>query len=457
MFKRHIKIVYHIIVFISFFLILFLVIALARGYRFSFQERSFTSTGIIAFNSAPSDASIYVDEEFIGVTEDDISLPPGTYSVRMTKDGYTDWSKDVTVRGEIVMVLDGTLFPINPSLSPVTSLGIVKAVPVGQTDQVLLFTDNEDKDKDGIFLFNANVGRLSLLAPLQTVILNENLPFEFNFETADVTFAPDFSEAIITFERTVNEDIIDQENTTPSRVYSYKLSLQEENVEPFVVTGSEQSLYRAWKQDQKQEIVKILETFPDQVEKVATDSFRIISFSPDETKILYQAINETEIERAIVPALIGSNQTKESRNLEVGNVYVYDFVEDKNYLIETNFDFNEIIASEDMPITKDSVGNNEEAEATSSAQIDVSLFNNLEIGEYIKWYPSSKHLVFNEVSEDSQNIAIIEYDGMNKKVVYSGPYQSDFFALNSNWKLYILANLNPQANKYSDLYEIGIR
>ena len=53
-------------------------------------------------------------------------------------------------------------------------------------------------------------------------------------------------------------------------------------------------------------------------------------------------------------------------------------------------------------------------------------------------------------------VAVIDYDGVNRQLVYSGPHEGSFFGVNSDGKLLILTNFNPQANKFPDLYSVGI-
>ena len=97
-----------------FILILIAVIAYARGYRFNFQEGKVTSTGILSVNSSPNAAKVYINGELKGATDINLTLPYGTYTVEVKKDGYTDWRKEVNLKGEIVMSMDAHLFSKNP-------------------------------------------------------------------------------------------------------------------------------------------------------------------------------------------------------------------------------------------------------------------------------------------------------------------------------------------------------
>jgi len=381
------KLLSKLILFVLFIGVLVIVIFYARGYRPDFKNKSLTPTGIIAITSNPKTAKVYFNDKFQGVTDINLSLPPGNYQVTIKKEGYTSWSKNVNLKGELVVNLDALLFPVNPSLSPLTNLGIIKAVSL-EENKILLFSDS------GIYLFEMPKTPLSFFPPLKTIAKRELFPEEIDFSKISVYTSPDLKQAIVD---------------------NYLLSLEEENLSLFNLSLSEsskQALISAWEDKKLANLSKILETYPKEFNKIATSSFKIIDFSPNETKVLYQSLENINLPLMIDPPLIVTNQTKEERKLKKGNFYVYDKKEDKNY------------------------------------EIGDGKFNN-----FIKWYPDSRHLVI----EEDKKISIVDYDNLNKQTVYSGPFQANFFDITSDGKIIVLANLNPEANKLPDLYLVGIR
>lgn len=400
----------------AFVICLGIVIAYARGYRIDFNKKTVSSTGILAVSSNPQAAKVFINGELKGITNMNLGLPPGPYSVEIKKDGYTSWNKKIILKGELVISLDALLFPLNPSLSPLTNLGIVKAVPLDQTDNVLLFTDNNDPTKDGIYLFDAGRRPLSLSAPLKLILLKKNLPQNFDFSTVVTYLSPDFKQAIIEFPF---------EKTTS---LAYILSLEEGNTNVFDITNSKDTLLAAWKKEKDADQLKILETFPKEIVKIATDSFHIISFSPNETKLFYVATKPIHLPIGINPPLIATNQTKEQRDLKKDHFYIYDLKEDKNYEVNLT-----------------SIINNSELNTILDSE---SLLLNL-----IQWYPDSKHFVLNS----NKKISVIEYDGGNKQVIYSGPFDESFFTITGDGSLITLSNLNPETNSFPDLYAVGIK
>ena len=399
------KIIFKLLFILLFVTVLALVIVYARGYRLDYKKKSLTSTGILAFTSYPKTAKIYVDSKLRGVTDSSLIMPPGNYQVDIKKDGYTSLSKKVTLKGELVVTIDALLFPLNPSLSPLTNLGIIKSVAVNDTEKVLIFVDKEisldEVDKNGIYLFESGRRPLPFFPPLKPVIMKKNLPVGVDFETAEVTVSPDSKEAI--FEFGENKEL------------AYLLSLESENLTPFDVAFSKNNLFKAWNEQRQDNYLKILETYPEEFAKIASASVEIISFAPSETKLLYKANENLILPPIITPPLVVTNQTPETRNLEKGKIYVYDRKEDKNYLI----------ANCQLPIANCA----------------------------IQWYFDSRHLVVNE----GKKIMVTDYDGESRQTLYSGPYESSFFMSTLDGRLVVLSNLNPEVNLWPDLYLVGTR
>ncbi len=406
------NIIYRLGLVVVFLAILISIISYARGYRLDFATKSVTPTGILAVSSSPTAAKIYVNGQLKGVTNTNLTLPPGKYTVEIKRDGYTSWSKTVNLQGEVVVSLEALLFPSNPSLSPLTNLDIVKAVPIDLTGKIIIFSESGDATKDGIYLFDSSHNPLSFLPPTQTLILKSSLPAAVKFTNdLQVDFSPDFKQAIFEFNIPTTKKKIKQ---TVGNYYAYLFSLDQENQTPFDVTNSKDTLIEAWNKERNAQNLKILETFPKDIVKIASDSFKVLSFSPDETKILYTPEVNLHLPKVLEIPQLGTDQTIETRNVIKNKVYVYDEKEDKNF--------------------------------------DLSSFG-FSVSNFPLWYPDSGHLLFN----DSNKIVIFDYDGTNQQVVYSAQFEQNFFTVTPDGKIVVLTNLNPEINKFPDLYLVGIR
>lgn len=395
---------------LGFVIIAVVFIAFARGYRINFNDGKISPTGILAVSSSPKAAKVFVDGQLKGVTDLNLTLPPGTYTVEIKKEGFAAYQKKLILRGELVETIDPVLFPINPSLSPLTNLGVAKAIQVDQSDRIIILSDTGSDTEDGIYVFDTGNKPLTFFPPIKTLLLKQVLPPGIDLKAVTSHFSPEFKEVVLDF--AIPEAT---QSAVPLAATSsaFLLSLDTENQEPFDVSSSKDALLEAWSKDEEKERLKIIETYPRKLRSIALQQFKILSFSPDQTKILYRAKQANTLPLVINPPLIASSQAKEERTLQKNHIYVYDKKEDKNFHIGT-----------------------EKADADS-----------------IRWYADSKRLVFKE----TRRIIIGQYDGQNKQTVYSGPFEKGFLSVNSAGQLVVLANLNPQSNKFPDLYLVGIR
>jgi len=90
------------IILYSFILIFILIIppiiAYSFGYNFDWQTKSFIKTGIFNVKSYPSNANILIDNKLYKKTPNFIKgLKPKVYNLKVTKAGYSTWSKDLQI------------------------------------------------------------------------------------------------------------------------------------------------------------------------------------------------------------------------------------------------------------------------------------------------------------------------------------------------------------------------
>jgi len=386
------KILLKLMFFVLFVIVLAIVIGYARGYRFDIEKKSLKSTGIISLTSNPKAAKIFINGELKGVTDTNLTLPPENYFVEIKKEGYTSWNKQINLKGELVINIDPVLFPVNPSLSPLTNLGVIKAFPTDDGDKIVIIASGS------AYLFDAGKKTLPFFQPLNKIVDLSLFLNISDYTNVKVSFSPNQKEIILESEKN-----------------SYLLSLEENNLSPLDVTMSKESLFQAWKIEKDKNNAKILETFPKEFDKIASASFEIISFSPNETKILYRTKESVKLPLMINPPLISTNQTPEERNVIENKIYVYDRKEDKNF---------PILVNSHQPLVTN-----------------------------LKWYADSRHFVV----EEKNKISIVDYDNTNKQTIYSGPFESSFFNPTIDGKIIVLINLNSQVNELPDLYLVGIR
>ncbi len=147
------------------------------------------------------------------------------------------------------------------------------------------------------------------------------------------------------------------------------------------------------------------------MQNLIKENFIVLSWSEDETKILYTASQSADLPLVINPPLIGTNSTPQVRKINKGMVYVYDIREDKNF---------KILDSNTFPLN---------------------------------WFTDSKHLIY----VTDKKIQIMDYDGQNKTTIYAGPFVDGYvFSWPDSSKLLILTDLG-NSNTSPNLYTIGLK
>src|SRR3990172_1240189 len=108
------------------FIIFFATVAIfwARGFKPDFKNRTIERTGLIVANSTPTGAQVYLDDRLTSATDTNIAfLEPKTYKVRIQKDGYTTWQKDIEIKADLATEIKALLFPLAPEIKPLTTTG----------------------------------------------------------------------------------------------------------------------------------------------------------------------------------------------------------------------------------------------------------------------------------------------------------------------------------------------
>jgi len=409
-----------------------LIIAYGRGYRFNFKNKSVGSTGLITATSDPIGAFVSIDGKRYGATNTNIPIQPGWYEVTIAKDAYQPWSKKIRVQGEILAKADAMLFPINPSLSAITTSGVVRPVlsPDG-TKLAYNITPNPQAtlsatplSKPGLYVLDLVDKPLGINRDARQILAASIL----NTEDATLTWSPDGKQILI--------------ETTATRTglpQYYLVDSDRTNAVPTPVGVSEQLTTEWGNQKALIEHERLLPLKEDFI-NTATASMNILSFSPDELKILYEATDAATIPIIITPRKIGTNSTEETRDILPGNLYVYDVKEDKNYNLGSAESYG-IISQKGLP-QQQKLSSEEMESQTRATSIP------------LQWLPTSRHLIL----AGSDKIDIMEYDGTNRTTVYAGPFEDGFVVPWTNAsKLVILTNLNPKVQENANLYTVNIR
>lgn len=410
------------VTFFSLMAVSLLIIAYGRGYRLDINKNVIKPTGLISATSDPIGAQVYVNGVLKSATNNSFPISPDWYQVTISKEGYISWQKQLRVQGEVVSRADAYLFPTNPSLSPLTTLGVQKPTlsPDGTKIAYIVSPDQLDNGlaaKAGLWIYALSQGPLGVNRdPLQLARIDAS----FDMENAILTWSPDSTQVLA-------------ETAASSRLYQVARTGQYQDV-----SISKTKLRTDWAGEIRSKERQKLASFEQPLIDIATGSARIIALSPDETKILYEATATATIPQMITPPLIGTNPTQEARSIVPGNIYVYDSKEDKNFLL---FDKKELPAPTPTKAAPKNAKRPPVAGEASGASI-------------IHWFPTSRHILITLPGK----IDIMEYDRTNWVTVYAGPFEDSFIAPWSNGsRIVILTNLNPGVSTLPNLYTVNLR
>lgn len=244
-----------------------IAIFLAKGYSFSTKEKRIVGTGIINVVSEPDAASVFVDGHLTTSTNATISsLSPKNYSVKVVKEGFIPWEKEVKVSEGLVTELKITLFPAIPTIYPLT-FGAV-AAPVLSLDGSKLAYVVPSGKKAGVWVW--------------TMSRNQPLSFARSSEPHQIATnsIEDFSKAILKWSPDSKQVLATVNNN------NYLLNSDSLNSEPKDITAILEATLKSWDEDIKAKEVLRIETIKNnRLRKIASDS-ALIRWSPDETKFM---------------------------------------------------------------------------------------------------------------------------------------------------------------------------
>ncbi len=393
------QLVFSIIVFMGLVLATVLVVLYGKGYRFGLGSGKieFNGTGLLVAKSIPDGAQVFVDGKLRTATDNTINIAPGEYEVKITKEGYFEWIKKVKIQAEVVTKAEALLIPTAPKLESITDIGAKNPVIDPTLTKIAFIVSSQSATRNGIYVFDMKSNQLLTLQSSSTQIVDDTLD---TFSEAQISWSPDGKDLMAT---------ISAGRVTPT---TYLLDTDRANNPPNDITDTISNVTTTWTKIKAGKEKAVFDSLPRGVKAIVRSHFSVISYSPDQNKILYRASRSGDLPIIINPRLIGVNTTAENRNLEAGAYYIYDIKEDHNYKINSdNFK-----------------------------------------GAF-SWFTDSKHLIYVKNNE----LHLIEYDGLNDTVVYAGPFiQNYVFPWPDSTRIVILTNLG-NTNILPNLYTISLK
>jgi len=444
----------------------YFAIQYARGNWRITKEGVVSNTGLLNANSFPDGAQVYIDDKLITATDDTVYLDPGIYQVKILKEGYSPWQKELTIQKELVTQTNATLFPSAPSLTPLTFTGIKNLSPSPDGLKLVFLVDaGSSEAKNGFYVMDLGTNFLSLQSGPRQIT---DAPSSLALSDAEIIWSPDSTELMI---------------LTPEKELLIGVDKKVSLAEQTDIRFQKKQILAGWEEDMYQRERQYLEKFPPEVLEIATESAKNVYISPDKKRLLYTATAAVTLPEDILPPIPATNTQPEERSLQVGAIYVYDREEDKNFRVATSSALPQLFLTEataSATLKKNAVAEVFELEKqlladdfgspTRTLESSPSAFYRLQktsnketalsFSSYytgvnlntLQWFPDSKHLLF---VQDGK-IQIMEYDGYNNTNVYSGPFSQSFvYPWPDGSKLLIMTSFSPDSP--DNLYVINLK
>ncbi len=414
-------------IFFSAILIILLIIATslivlyAKGYRILVNKSgpAVSKTGILEITSTPTSSQVYINDHLTTATNNSINLTPGKYTVKVAKDGYYDFQKDVQIEKEVVTGIDALLFPKSPSLQSISTFGVEEALVDPSGTKLAFKIASQSAKRNGIYILDMNARTVPILQgqSSSSQIADDTVD---KFSEASLSWSPDSRQIIAsisakpTTEESSNLDTTGQTTPQANPLATYYLLKSDTfNDNPQDITATISETLDLWKTQLTDREISRQKSLKPKIAQFSKQYFHVLSWSPDDKKILYQASESGQMPVFQTSRRIGNNLLYERRDLKKGAVYVYDTTEDIN---------TRIIDSVDQEPS-------------------------------LTWFPDSDHLVY----VHDEKIQIVEADGSNLTTVYAGPFLGNYvFPWPDGSKIVILTNLG-NTNASPTLYTIGLK
>ncbi len=377
----------------------------ARGFKFNFQERKLERTGLLIANSTPTGAEIFLDGRLTSATDTTIAyLEPKTYRIKISKDGFTAWEKDVEIKADLSTEIKALLFPLAPEIKPLTTTGATN--PTLSPDGVkIVFAATGDRG--GVYLLTMNDRPLPFRQDTKLLAQNRG---QTDYTKASFIWSPDSREIVARFEENGNVSA------------NLLLDTEKSNQEPRDVTASLTSTLNAW-QDEINSKAQTQSVIAPESVKTATAEAAPANSSPTPSPFAQKASPSPDIQI-----------TRKSNSL-------------LNYY-PTGMIFS---PDEEKILYRNKEGNYKVYDLKLKKEYSLPELADL---QNISWYTDSSHIVI--AQKDS--ISLIDADGNNKVAVFTGKFVNGFvFAHPSGTRLVILTTLTQAEGTLPNLYAINLR
>ncbi|MFH1565930.1 MAG: PEGA domain-containing protein [bacterium] len=257
-----------IITMVSLSLITAVTVLYSEGWRFNTKNKVLQKTGMLAIRSTPEGAKVYLNEKTATATNDTIpSLTPGMYEIKVEKEGFEVWKKNIEIFPELVTDITAVLVSQSPRIEPLTNTGVKIFSLSSSLDKLAYIPLNTEKM--GIWVLPLSGATLNLFRTNPNLIAQDDIEHVYS-SAENIWWSPDDSEMLIQ----INKEGF------------YLIDMQRQIKEPLEINDPE-TIFEKWEQEKAKKRKAFLEKqkISAGLTNIALDKNTI--WSPDEKKFLY--------------------------------------------------------------------------------------------------------------------------------------------------------------------------
>lgn len=234
--------------------------------------------GMISAKSIPEGASVYLNGNLVTATNDTIAgLDPKQHTLRISKKGYVEWSKDIEVYPELVTDITAVLVSESPRIEPLTNTGAKNPVISPSLSKLAFFSD--DSEKPGLWITQLSSTGLNIFRNGATAAIEDTKLVKYS-DLNRITWSPDEKEILIEKVSEVTTPPAPQ----PQVEIAYLIDLNDNTAQSVY---NPEKIRLDWHEVLRKKRADFLEKIdiPEQVRTLAMAEQTV--WSPDEKKFLY--------------------------------------------------------------------------------------------------------------------------------------------------------------------------